>query len=143
MKGIHESQDEIQPTMENLNDPYVLQLIAALSKVEDRVEELDNVINERIGAEHYGKYGTACMYTGQFDAGECWLCYAKRKKQEAAENQLVAGRYQYLHEQAQKALNKIDDLFEYQYKSMTPEQIRKTVYESLSHYTTEVSRIVK
>ena len=32
--------------------------------------------------EHYGPYGPVCMNTGQFDAGECWLCYMKRKRKE-------------------------------------------------------------
>jgi hypothetical protein len=92
--------------------------------------------------DHWGPYGPVCMNIGKFDAGECYICYAKRMKQESGENQLVAGRYQYLHEQAQKAINKIDDLFEYQYKAMEPEQIRKAVYESLSHYTGEVSKLI-
>ena len=50
----------------------------------DKIEQYEQIINERIGAEHYGPYGTACQNTGQFDAGECWICYAKRKKAVAA-----------------------------------------------------------
>ena len=162
---------ELRPTKEHLEDSYVLQLIEALSKQQDDIEEYQERTDEiivalgssgilpsgivekieelkerdtsREGAEHYGPYGANCMYSGQFDAGECWLCYAKRKKQEAGEMQLVAGRYQHLHEQAQKALNKIDDLFEYQYKTMTPEQIRRKVYEALAGYTKVVSGVVK
>lgn len=143
MKGTHDPKEEIEPTLAQLSDPYVLQLIRGISDLMDHIEELEERDKSREGAEHYGPYGANCMYTGQFDAGECWLCYAKRKKQEAAEMQLVAGRYQYLHEQAQKALNKVDDLFEYPYKAMTPEQIRKSVYEALAHYTKEVSKVVK
>ncbi len=51
------------------------ELLARNKVLEDRAAA-------RIGAKHYGPYGTNCMYTGQFDAGECWLCYAKRKKKE-------------------------------------------------------------
>lgn len=40
--------------------------------------------------DHWGPYGPVCINIGQFDAGECYICYAKRKKQEAAEMQLVA-----------------------------------------------------
>ena len=32
---------EITPTADHLNDPYVLQLIEALSKLDDRIEELE------------------------------------------------------------------------------------------------------
>ena len=81
------------------------------------------------------------MYTGQFDAGECWLCYAKRKKQEAAEMQLVAGRYQYQFEHAMKALNKIDDVFEYAYKKMTPDQLRVIVRTALADFTDAVKKV--
>ncbi len=143
MKGTHEQKDEVQPTMEDLHNPYVLQLIAALSKSDDRVEELDTVIKERIGADHYGPYGTACMFTGQFDAGECWLCYARRKTQEAAEMQLVAGRYQYMHEQAQKALNSIDDFFEYAFKTVSNGTIQTEVRKHLATYTGAVAKVNK
>jgi hypothetical protein len=144
----------------------------------EKIRQLDGIIDERHNAEHYGPYGTACMNTGQFDAGECWLCYAKRKKkrvaqqdavidsklrqiedltvraqqlnhesdrykQEAAEMQLVAGRYQYLHEQAMKALNKIEDVFEYQYGSMTPDQLRVLIQTALADFTDEVKKVVR
>ena len=71
---------EIEPTLEQLSDPYVLQLIEALSGQQDRIEELEEIIASRDGAEHFGRYGAVCMYTGQFDAGECWLCEIKRRK---------------------------------------------------------------
>ena len=29
--------------------------------------------------EHYGDYGPVCINTGQFDAGECYFCEARRK----------------------------------------------------------------
>lgn len=31
---------------------------------------------------HLGEYGDKCMFAGNFDAGECYICYAKRKKME-------------------------------------------------------------
>jgi hypothetical protein len=31
----------IKPTMEHLNDPYVIQLIETISKMEDRIEDLE------------------------------------------------------------------------------------------------------
>lgn len=35
---------ELQPTMEHLNDPYVLQLIETLSRLDDEIEELNRII---------------------------------------------------------------------------------------------------
>lgn len=64
-------------------------------------------------------------------------------KRKAGENQLVAGRYQYLFEEAMKAVNKIDDLFEYVYTSMHPADIRKSVYTALSAFTAAASKIRK
>ncbi len=166
MKGIHGAVELISPSVKHLNDPYVLQLIEALSRQQDQIEELEVRINDRLGAEHYGPYGTACMNTGQFDAGECWLCYAKRKKkahkqcsdafndleaasgaweaaansykEKAGEMQLIAGRYQYQFEHAMKCINKIDDLFEYAYEKMTPDQLRVVVRTSLAKFSDAV-----
>jgi len=39
-------------------------------------------MEDRMFAEHYGPYGTACINTGQFDAGECWKCQIKRLEKE-------------------------------------------------------------
>jgi hypothetical protein len=64
-------------------------------------------------------------------------------RQAAAEMQLVAGRYQYLHEQAMKTINKIDDVFEYQYSSMTPDQLRVVVHTALAEFTDEVKKVVR
>ena len=61
----------------------------------------------------------------------------------AREHQLVAGRYQYLFEEAMKAVNKIDDVFEYMYASMHPVEIRKTVYAALSAFTAAASKLVR
>ena len=36
---------EIKPTLENLSDPYVLQLILTLAKQSDRIEELEGDLN--------------------------------------------------------------------------------------------------
>lgn len=53
--------------------------------------------------EHYGPYGAVCMFTGQFDSGECWICQAKAGKLDSTEaNQLIherktcTGKYSYL-----------------------------------------------
>lgn len=64
-------------------------------------------------------------------------------KRKAGENQLVAGRYQYMFEEAMKAVNKIDDLFEYVYTSMHPVEIRKSVYTALSAFTDSVEKFRK
>lgn len=64
-------------------------------------------------------------------------------KRKAGENQLVAGRYQYLFEEAMKAVNKVDDLFEYVYTSMHPAEIRKAVYTALSAFTAAADNIRK
>jgi hypothetical protein len=37
--------------------------------------------------EHYGLYGTACIMTGQFDAGLCWKCQIKLLKKELGERE--------------------------------------------------------
>ena len=63
----------------------IAELEDELKMEEECYTKLEERINDREGAEHYGPYGANCMNTGQFDAGECWLCYAKRKKKEAAE----------------------------------------------------------
>ena len=53
--------------------------------------------------EHYGPYGAVCMYTGQFDSGECWVCQAKTRQistEEATqlihERKTCTGKYEYL-----------------------------------------------
>ena len=33
--------------------------------------------SDRTG-KHYGLSGTACLYTGQLDAGPCWKCQIKK-----------------------------------------------------------------
>ena len=54
-----------------------------------KIEYLEATIAARFDAKHYGPYGAVCMNTGQFDAGECWLCYAKRKKKRIEELEAV------------------------------------------------------
>ena len=114
------------------------ELISTLGR---KVEELEEIIASRVGADHFGRFGAVCMNTGQFDAGECWLCYAKRKKREAAEMQLVAGRFQYMHEQAQTCINAIDDMFEYRHKYSTYNQLQEDVRKHLATYTEAVSKV--
>lgn len=62
---------------------------------------------ERMYGKHYGPYGTACVYTGQFDAGVCWKCEIRKLKEKVGSQQA-----------------KIDELmWEYCPSEMTPEQI--------------------
>lgn len=62
-------------------------------------------------------------------------------KRKAGENQLVAGRYQYLFEEAMKAVNRIEDLFEYAYAAMHPTEIRKVIHESLEKFTEAATKV--
>ena len=64
-------------------------------------------------------------------------------KRKAGENQLVAGRYQYLFEEAMKAVNKIDDLFEYAYSHMHPVQIKQDVLDALTLFTDAAAKVRK
>lgn len=64
-------------------------------------------------------------------------------KRKAGENQLVAGRWQFLFEEAMKFTNKVDDLFEYAYASMHPSEIKQTIRDALSTFTAEVSKVRK
>ena len=132
MKGTHDkTKGEVSPTMAHLTDPYVLQLVEALADMGDEVVELER------------KYKQCSRAFDDLEAASgAWEAAANSYKDMANENQRVAGRYQYLHEQAMKTLNKIDDLFEYQYTAMTPDQIKKTVYVALSHFTAEVSKLI-
>ena len=95
------TKNELLPTSDNLNDPYVLQLIEGLSSNQDDIEELE---------------------------------------EEAGRLQLVAGRYQFMWQAAQLALNKIDDYFEYAYKGRTVDQIQDHVRKHLAIYTEAVSK---
>lgn len=141
---------ELSPTPEHLKDPYVLQLIEGLSMQQDQIEELEESITSRIGAEHFGPYGAVCINTGQFDSGECWLCYAKRKQEQsvlsskkAGEMQLLAGRYQYLYAQARKALTDIDELFESNYKDRGVEALHKIVRDLMATFVEAVAKVKK
>ncbi len=98
-------------------------------------------VNAELWPEHYGPYGENCMNRGQFDAGECWMCYARRKKQDCADMQLIASRNQYLFEHAQRFINKIDDLFEYPYLGFSLARLVKEVEKHLASYTDSVSKI--
>jgi len=79
-----------------------------------RIAELE-AGSDRTG-KHYGLYGTACLYTGQLDAGPCWKCQIKKLeakldavvklRDEAieAENQLGEDYGNVWHEELTKAL---------------------------------------
>ena len=62
-------------------------------------------------------------------------------KRKAGEMQLIAGRWQFLFEEAQKMVNKVDDLFEYAYASMHPVQIKESILGYLEAYTNEVKKV--
>lgn len=132
-----------------------------------KCKKLRYTMNDEVYPEHYGPYGTACMNTGQFDAGECWMCYMRRKKKEvttlkkaldneeiesecweAAANghlkqekkmQLIAGKYQYQFKLAMRCINSIDDLFEYRHIGMTPDELQIEVRKNLALFTQDVS----
>lgn len=57
---------------------------------EEQIREV--FADDHVGRDgpHYGPYGTACITTGQFDAGECWKCEIKRLRieREALKDQL-------------------------------------------------------
>ena len=65
------------------------------------------------------------------------------KKYKAAKNemQLVAGRYQFQFEHAMKALNAIDDMFEYQYRAMDGDSLQKAVRTILAVFTKSVAPV--
>ncbi len=116
------ASNELLPTRENLEDPYVLQLIEALSRTEDEVESLSAKLDSAWADSH------------------AWEASANSYKEEAARLQLVAGRYQFMWEAAQLCLNKIDDWFEYAHKICTPEQSQAHVRQHLAIYTEAVSK---
>lgn len=62
-----------------------------MSRGEEQIQEI--LAKYRTG-EHYGPYGTACINTGQFDAGECWKCQNSRLRTERAKlrDELEASR---------------------------------------------------
>lgn len=74
------------------------------------------------------------------EGDECPYCIIDNLRDEAARMQLVAGRYQFMWEAAQRALNRIDDYFEYVYKTRTPEQLQEMVRHHLEIYTEAVSK---
>lgn len=71
---------------------------------------------------------------------ECPYCEIEKLREEAGRLQLVAGRYQFMWEAAQRALNRIDDYFEYSYKTRTPDQLQEMVRHHLVIYTEAVSK---
>ena len=40
-------------------------------------QQIINALAAARKGEHYGEYGSACIMTGQFDAGLCWKCKIK------------------------------------------------------------------
>jgi hypothetical protein len=64
-------------------------------------------------------------------------------KRKAGENQLIAGRWQYLFETSQKCVNRIEDIFEYTWQKMGKTDLRDYVHEELSRLTEAVSKVRK
>jgi len=62
-------------------------------------------------------------------------------KDEAAHLQLVAGRYQFMWEKAQRCINEIDDMFEYRYKLYDHDGMQKGVRTHLRYYTEAVASL--
>ena len=145
------SKKTVKPTMAHLTDPYVLQLVEALADMDEEVESLEHTLKlsngafvaERAIAEELERKLKQCSHA--FDdleaASGAWEAAANSYKDTANENQRVAGRYQYLHEQAQRAINCIDDQFEYAYKAMSPEELAAFVHSTFGRYAAEVSKL--
>jgi hypothetical protein len=64
-------------------------------------------------------------------------------KRKAGENQLIAGRWQYLFETSQKCVNRIEDIFEYTWQKMGKTDLRDYVHEELSRLAEAVSKVRK
>lgn len=64
-------------------------------------------------------------------------------KSKARENLLVAGRYQFLFQEAMKFVNYVDDICEYAYASMSRWQLRHTLKDRLDVLNEEVSKLHK
>lgn len=64
-------------------------------------------------------------------------------KRKAGENQLVAGRYQYLFEEAQKLTTAIDNLFVEAYKAMKGGDIKDYIAEELTRFAEKVDKVYK
>lgn len=62
-------------------------------------------------------------------------------KRKAGENQLVAGRWQYLFESAQKCVNRIEDIFEYTWQQMGKTDLRDYVHKELIKLKADVSQV--
>ena len=117
------TENELLPTSENLNDPYVLQLIEALSGQQDEIEDLNKELQ-------------SCNAEGVADLEMRF----EHQKAEAARLQLVAGRYQFMWEAAQLCINKIDDWFEYANNTCDPDTSQNEVRKHLVIYTEAVSK---
>lgn len=69
---------------------------------------------------------------------EEWKASREVLVRERGEMQLVAGRYQYQFEHAIKALNAIDDFFEYAFRDVSAATMQKTVRGHLAKFTEAV-----
>ena len=81
IKKLDEENDKLKEANSELIKNRQMYYDALKVEVQRRLEANFKDSNDRTG-EHYGFYGTACMNTGQFDAGECWKCEIKRLRKE-------------------------------------------------------------
>jgi len=61
---------EVTPTMENLTDPYVLQLIEALAKQDDEIERLQDRVAALEAVKEAAQEALECLYFHSFEPGE-------------------------------------------------------------------------
>jgi len=112
----------------------------------DHLEERSKKLTElEIKYEHRNKRLKQC--SDAFDnleaASEAWEGTATQWKTKHNEMQLVAGRWQYQFEHAQKAINRIDDMFEYEYLKHDMKSLQIRVHDVLAQYTEAVTKVTK
>ena len=156
------SKDEIQPTMDHFSDPYVLQLIEALAKQQDQIEDLkrekadvirltevvkskERQIDDLVARATILQQDTQKYKKARYDTleqheklSEEWKASREVLVREKGDMQLVAGRYQYQFEHAMKCINAIDDFFEYPYKVHEKEGMKAFVRLQLAKFTDAV-----
>ena len=94
---------EITPTADHLNDPYVLQLIEALSKLDDRIEELE-AENERLTEQAIAEGRIVAKCNGRIEELESYLD-EEREKNEKQVRMTMDLRYE--NEKLREALGSI------------------------------------
>lgn len=100
-----------------------------ITKLQDRVDAYQQHTDEIIVA-----LGSAGILSPEI------VDHINLLKRDKGEMQLVAGRYQYQFEHAVKALNAIDDFFEYRFRDVSADTMQKTVRDHLAVFTAAVSK---